>query len=88
MHLFEQHAPADMDAAAAQIPVIDLGPWKAEWFAPPLPAPVRIAIGVGALDAAAASEDEEEDASEETAPEAAPEEGGSKVISFMDRKKR
>jgi isopenicillin N synthase-like dioxygenase len=29
MHLFQQHAPADMDAAAAQIPVIDLGPYFA-----------------------------------------------------------
>ncbi len=29
MHLFEQHAPADMDAAAAQIPVIDFGPYFA-----------------------------------------------------------
>ncbi len=29
MHLFQQHAPADMDVAAAQIPVIDLGPYFA-----------------------------------------------------------
>ena len=29
MHLFERHAPADMVAAAAQIPVIDLGPFFA-----------------------------------------------------------
>lgn len=29
MHLFEEHAPANMDAAAAQIPVIDLGPYFA-----------------------------------------------------------
>ena len=29
MHLFERHAPADMDAAAALIPVIDLGPFLA-----------------------------------------------------------
>ena len=29
MHLFQQHAPADMDTAAAQIPVIDLGPYFA-----------------------------------------------------------
>ena len=27
MNLFERHAPADMDAAAAQIPVLDLGPY-------------------------------------------------------------
>ncbi|MEX2617429.1 MAG: 2-oxoglutarate and iron-dependent oxygenase domain-containing protein [Alphaproteobacteria bacterium] len=29
MHLFERHAPADMDAAAARIPVLDLGPYFA-----------------------------------------------------------
>lgn len=29
MHLFKEHAPADMDEAAAQIPVIDLGPFFA-----------------------------------------------------------
>ena len=29
MHLFKRHAPADMDVAAAQIPVIDLGPYFA-----------------------------------------------------------
>jgi isopenicillin N synthase-like dioxygenase len=29
MHLFKQHAPADMDTAVAQIPVIDLGPFFA-----------------------------------------------------------
>jgi len=26
MHLFGRHAPTDMDAAAAQVPVIDFGP--------------------------------------------------------------
>jgi len=30
MHLFERYAPADMDAAAAQIPVIDLGRYFAD----------------------------------------------------------
>ena len=29
MHLFQQHAPADADAAIAQIPIIDFGPYFA-----------------------------------------------------------